>query len=627
MSVLALVTKSKEAASVVRWASGFAAARDTKLIVLCWKYSPVALEPGHRADGKEKDSADEIMIEVDRAIEMRERQQGQSHSLSADNIQVQQMLCPDATAGTLRQIEHEAAELVVAAAEDHSGRSGATYITNRLLRQSPCNTIILFGNRKLPDHDPHVMVYTADNNNDMAAVYLAAKIAEDGRTSVTMARMEDEPGDQAIAIGRNEIQQLMRDSGVNPNDQIQHFVFRPGDAAVNTAKINEQDLVLLGAGNQRDVQKILNLAETPTVAVIKRTPPLRSWNQRNRNSQWNPRLSPADYTELIQGLRRGSRLRVDFLVMLGLAAAIASLGLLQDSPAVVIGSMLLAPLMTPMICTGLALAQANPRLGRSSLLSVITGFLLTLAVSYIIAIVTPGEEMTAQVLARGAPNILDLLIALFSACAAAYALARPNLVGAVAGVAIATALVPPLCSAGISIAYREYLNAQGAGMLFLTNLVAIIIGAAMTFRYLGITPLHATIPQQRWVYRMLALLGVIILGLALPLQNALYRTIEQGKSQPAHYPLTHAVEEAVVQHIQRTPGVDLVVAGRPSSLHSESDVIIVVASSEQIPETFGDELADIVQHEMDDDELTVEVHCLQESWKTQRSKRSPVSTR
>ena len=114
-----------------------------------------------------------------------------------------------------------------------------------------------------------------------------------------------------------------------------------------------------------------------------------------------------DYVDLIQGLRRGSRLSVDFLTMLGLAAAIASLGLLQDSPAVVIGSMLLAPLMTPMIGSGLSLAQANAKLGWNSLVSIVSGFLLTLAMSCIIAVVTPGEEMTSQVLARGSPAIGD----------------------------------------------------------------------------------------------------------------------------------------------------------------------------------------------------------------------------
>ena len=106
--------------------------------------------------------------------------------------------------------------------------------------------------------------------------------------------------------------------------------------------------------------------------------------------------------------------------------------------------MLLAPLMTPMIGCGLALAQANRKLGNTALGTVAVGLLCTLAISFLVGLITPGAELTPQIYARGEPTVLDLVVALASAAAAAYALARPNLVGSIAGVAIATALVP-LC--------------------------------------------------------------------------------------------------------------------------------------------------------------------------------------
>ena len=620
MSVLALVTKSEEVKLVITWASEFAAARNTTLTVLCWARSPMVLVPKW-ADDEETNAVDELVDEVHRVIAaMTEEEYGRRLPVPADKIHVHRALHPDAVAATLQQMKIDDTELVVAAAEDHSGRTGATYATNRLLRQSPCNTIILFGNRQLSARDPRVFVGATDNTHDVAAVNLAARMAEACETHVTMARAEQESGEQAVEIGRRELRQLMRDAGVKRKDRIKRLVLRSGDAAGIAAQMNEHDLVLIGANNPRAVQLIIELTETPVVAVIKRAPPLRGWHRKKRSPEWNPRLSPADYADLIQGLRRGSRLSVDFLTMLGLAAAIASLGLLQDSPAVVIGSMLLAPLMTPMIGSGLALAQANAKLGWNSLVSIVSGFLLTLAMSCIIAVVTPGEEMTSQVLARGSPNLLDLMIALFSGCAAAYALARPSLVGAVAGVAIATALVPPLCSAGISIAYREYFIAQGAALLFVTNLVAIVLGAAGTFRYLGVTSAEASATQRRWVSRTLGILGVAVIALAYPLERALDRNIEQGKPQPANYPLTEAVEQAVVKHIElKRPEAELVAAGRPSSLHNEADVIIVLTSPRDLPESFGDEIVDIVQREMEDEELVVEVHCLQEAW--QASKR------
>jgi uncharacterized membrane protein len=99
--------------------------------------------------------------------------------------------------------------------------------------------------------------------------------------------------------------------------------------------------------------------------------------------------------------------------MLGLASAIATLGLLQDSPAVVLGSILLAPLMTPMIAGGLALAQANAKLAKTSFTSIFSGFLLTLVISYGVGLLTPGAELTQQVISRGSPNLLNLMIAFF----------------------------------------------------------------------------------------------------------------------------------------------------------------------------------------------------------------------
>ncbi len=213
-------------------------------------------------------------------------------------------------------------------------------------------------------------------------------------------------------------------------------------------------------------------------------------------AKWLPRINPTDHADLRISLRIGSAWSPDFVGMLGLASAIASLGLLQDSPAVVIGSLLLAPLMTPMIGIGLAFGQADKRLARNCGKSIELGFLLTLAVSYLIGIITPsGETLPGEVLARGGPNVLDLLIAVFAAAAATVAMARPNISGAIAGVAIATALVPPVCSIGISFAAGAWMNGFGAALLFFTNLVAIIVMSSFTFSLLGVTAERA-LPQN-----------------------------------------------------------------------------------------------------------------------------------
>ena len=173
------------------------------------------------------------------------------------------------------------------------------------------------------------------------------------------------------------------------------------------------DLVITGRDGADQVLPLEQSMGSATVAIFKRLPPLyRSL------PEWLPRIHPGDHADLLQNLRQGSRWNGDFVVMLALASAIASFGLLQNSPAVVIGSMLLAPLMTPMIAAGLALAQGNARLGRLSAMSIGQGIVLTLAVSVLIGLLTPSREtLPPEILSRGEPNVLDLFIALLAAVA------------------------------------------------------------------------------------------------------------------------------------------------------------------------------------------------------------------
>jgi uncharacterized hydrophobic protein (TIGR00271 family) len=300
--------------------------------------------------------------------------------------------------------------------------------------------------------------------------------------------------------------------------------------------------------------------------------------------------------------------------MLGLASAIASLGLLQNSPAVVIGSMLLAPLMTPMIGLGLALGQANRQLAYHCGKSIGLGFLLTLAVSFLINIITPtGETLSGEVLARGGPNVLDLFIAVFAAGAATFAMARPNIVGAIAGVAIATALVPPVCSIGISLASAELLNALGAFVLFVTNLIAIIVVSSFIFSLLGITRMRV---QRRVIRRaQFGRLGLVVLlfVIAGPLSKTLIDQLQEGKQVPAANPVTWAVRKALHDRVAQDEGVEIMSLGRP---RAQKSVMIHIASQIDLPPSYADELRKIVREKMDEPELAVSVVAVRGLWRS-----------
>jgi uncharacterized protein DUF389 len=214
------------------------------------------------------------------------------------------------------------------------------------------------------------------------------------------------------------------------------------------------------------------------------------------------------------------------------------------------------------------------------------------------------------------PNILDLLIAIFSGMAAAFALARPSLAGSIAGVAIATALVPPLCSAGLSLAYFQYHLAIGALGLLVANVLAIILAAAATFRMMGLRAFTETAPQRFWVRHVVFGLMLSVLALSLPLATTFMRQVYEGKNAPFALAITNEVREVLFEHINNKPGVEILFAGRTGTnrISDPVDFGIILSSSHPLPRSEGQELIRLVRETMQQPELRVKVGCVVEGW-------------
>lgn len=184
----------------------------------------------------------------------------------------------------------------------------------------------------------------------------------------------------------------------------------------------------------------------------------------------------------------------DFFLLVLLSAVIATLGLLTNSAAVIIGAMLVAPLMSPIVGIGLASLTGDTRLFRDSSVALARGALLAILMSAFLAWANrslpfvPLQEIPGEVLSRTHPSPIDLTIALAGGLAAAFALAMPSISAALPGVAIATALMPPLCTVGIGIAMSRWDVAGGALLLFLTNAVTIAFAGMLVFFALGFAP-------------------------------------------------------------------------------------------------------------------------------------------
>jgi uncharacterized hydrophobic protein (TIGR00271 family) len=223
----------------------------------------------------------------------------------------------------------------------------------------------------------------------------------------------------------------------------------------------------------------------------------------------------------------GAVLSAPFLIMNALATVIACCGLLQDSPAVVIGAMVIATLIGPITGIALALVDGDNVLLRNALLAVASGSFLTFGIAVLFGVTERDTPLTREFLARTQPTLLDLVIPLAGGAAGAYAcVSRRASVGLV-GVAIATALVPPLSVCGICFGRGDFTLSLGAFLLFLSNVVAIQLASSMVFwlwGYNGRTG-HASRPRSALLRNSpgFALLLVLVLVFGLHVVQTMSR--------------------------------------------------------------------------------------------------------
>ncbi|MCC5824455.1 MAG: TIGR00341 family protein [Phycisphaerales bacterium] len=208
-----------------------------------------------------------------------------------------------------------------------------------------------------------------------------------------------------------------------------------------------------------------------------------------RRLPWLFRATPEEFKSLFQLLRENARTSESYLVLMVLSTMLATFGLFADSAPVIIGAMVLAPLMSPIISMSMGVLRTGER---ALLFDSLKAFGWGVAVSLVCAVVltwlTPLRTVNSQIAARLDPTLLDMGIAVASGIAGAYAHAREHVARSLAGVAIAVALVPPLAVTGIGIGWADWRIFSGAGLLFLTNIVGMVLAAAATFLVMGFSP-------------------------------------------------------------------------------------------------------------------------------------------
>jgi len=209
---------------------------------------------------------------------------------------------------------------------------------------------------------------------------------------------------------------------------------------------------------------------------------------------------------------------IRFAVLITMASVIASGGLISDSVASVIGAMIISPLMTPIMGMVVAIIMGSmARTVRSGIL-VAVGIGIAVSVGWLMAKFMPGawNPLTSdQVMARTQPHLLDLVVALASGAAGAYALSRSDIADSLPGVAIAISLVPPLNNAGILLATGEHTLASQSFLLFATNFIAILLAGTITFVLTGLALGVGRTPRE--LGKALLVIVALIVLIAVPL--------------------------------------------------------------------------------------------------------------
>ncbi|MFN3978999.1 MAG: DUF389 domain-containing protein [Caldilinea sp.] len=233
----------------------------------------------------------------------------------------------------------------------------------------------------------------------------------------------------------------------------------------------------------------------------------------------------------IEGPQSARRL-TNFFVLLLLATVIATYGLIADSTASVIGAMIVAPLMGPIMATAAAVVMGSAQRALRSLALVVVGVVSVIALSTALTWIVPDIAISftenGQLSSRIAPGLLSLLTALASGAAGAFITAREEIADSMGGVAIAISLVPPLCVVGIALRVGEFGPASGALMLFVTNFLAILLAGGLTFLLGGLGRLAITDESVRTRRNAFIVVVVATLLIAIPLSFTTYNVVNNA---------------------------------------------------------------------------------------------------
>jgi uncharacterized hydrophobic protein (TIGR00271 family) len=516
-------------------------------------------------------------------------------------LQTMTRVAHSAAQGILDTAREEEVDLILMGWRGYTRSFGASMgpIIDAVMRDAPCDVLVARGREW--EQVNRILVPTAGGPHALIAAQLAMLLSETYGAQVTVVYVQ---------LGRATPEQMEENQQIIAQTLAGLEFSRPPEQKVIIAdsvvegivrEAEGYDLVLLGASEEGLFDQLVFgsipqqiAARVPKTAVIVRRygGPTEFWTRKLMRGLLHlfPRLNVEEQLEVREVMNNGAQPGVNYFVLIVLSCIIATLGLLLNSGAVVIGAMLVAPLMSPILAFSLGLVLGDVRLIRLSIEAVFKGVALAITIAVFIGVLSPFKELTGEIMARTQPTLLDLAVALASGMAGAYALARKDVSAALPGVAIAAALMPPLGTVGLGLALGDARVAGGAFLLFVTNITAISLAGVIVFTLLGIRPQTWRPEARRQIWRGLIGFVLLLLVIAIPLAVIMGGIVRDTAAR-------QAIQEVLKTQIATQEG-ELV----EFEYQDERDGLLVIAtvrSAQPLDQAVVDHLAEALSARLD----------------------------
>ncbi|MDD5214790.1 MAG: TIGR00341 family protein [Methylococcales bacterium] len=327
-------------------------------------------------------------------------------------------------------------------------------------------------------------------------------------------------------------------------------------------------------------------------------------------------LTDEQKEQIYETISQGSEPRLSFYILVILSTIIAAYGLIANSTAVVIGAMIVAPLMTPIVGMALSLVSGDGHLFRAATISEIVGVICSIGLGYLAGDVTFGVELSSEILARTQPLPYDILVAIAAGLAGAYSLVNPRINAALAGVAIAVSLVPPLAATGICLSLARYDLALGAFLLFFANFLAIQLASVFVFISTGFVDyfhhkeneLLLTKTTSTWklvfIFSKRFLPSIILLGLVtFHLSQSLIKLVNKKEFQ-------QQLEATFKEELQKRTGARLTEVNYKTAPDGKINTIAVVMTPQEFTPIEIDKIEERVQLALHNENINVVIRSI-----------------